>query len=104
MLDWVAPFAEELKWSYQSAWDIDTLDHILLYGIANKFTDQTVSADQFRDRRQTLSLSADKLIKEYLLMKEVGVPTHYYGNSRVSQDDEDNSQGAPVCSSEGCTL
>lgn len=108
ILDWVAPFAEELQWDYQSAWDIDTLDHILHYGIWNKFTDQTVSCDMYRDRRQTLELSADKLIQEYLLMKEVGVPTHYYGNSRVADEDEESgsnmNNSGPACGSEGCSL
>lgn len=106
VIDWVAPYAEELRWDYQSAWDIDTLDMIKVYGIANKFTDQTVSADMYRDRRHKLELSADKLIQEYLLMKEVGMPTHYYNNSRVSQDDEqeDMVNGGPACGAEGCSL
>lgn len=107
IIDWVAPFAEELRWNYQSAYNIDTLDMILVYGIANKFTDQTISADFHRDRRSTLELSSDKLITEYLLMKEVGVPTHYYGNSLVSSEDDEESglmNTGAACGSEGCTL
>jgi ribonucleoside-diphosphate reductase alpha chain len=106
ILDWVAPDAEELRWSYQSAWDIDTLDQIKMYGIWNKFTDQTVSCDTFRDRRQSLALSSDKLIQEYLLKKEVGMPTSYYGNSRVADDEEAEglTNGGPMCGAEGCSL
>ncbi len=103
VLDWTAPFAEELKWDYQSAFDIAPVDHILHYGVWNKFTDHTVSCDQYRDRRHSLELSSDALITEYLLMKEVGQPTHYYGNSRTAEEDE-GSSGAAVCGSEGCTL
>lgn len=107
VIDWVAPFAEELKWSYQSAWDIDPLDLIPCYGILNKFTDQTVSCDLYRDRRQSLELSADKLIQEYLLMKEVGMPTHYYSNSRVAEENDQSTDlvnEGPSCSAEGCSL
>ena len=108
ILDWVAPFAEELKWDYQLAFDIDTVDLIKVYGVLNKFTDQTVSCDQYRDRRQTLELSADKLICEYLMTKEVGVPTSYYNNSLTAEEDNGENKGlsnsGPVCGSEGCTL
>lgn len=106
VIDWVAPLAEELKWDYQSAWDIDELDLVKFYGVVNKFTDHTVSADMYSDRRQKLELSADKLIQIYLLMKEVGMPTHYYSNSRVAQDDEEENMvnGGPECGSGGCSI
>lgn len=104
VIDWVAPYAEELQWDYQSAFEIDTEDHIIHYGLWNKFTDQTVSADQFRNRRHTLELSSDKLIREYLLMKEVGVPTHYYGNSLIAEENEKSFNNNIGCESGGCTL
>ncbi len=103
VLDWVAPDAEALRWDYQNAFDVSRKDMILVYGIANKFTDHTVSCDRYNDCRGKTSLSAKEEIEEYLLMKEVGVPSHYYTNPKFN-DEEDNGSGAPVCGSEGCTL
>ena len=103
VLDWVAPDAEALRWDYQNAFDVSRKDMILVYGIANKFTDHTVSCDRYNDCRGKTSLSAKEEIEEYLLMKEVGGPSHYYTNPKFN-DEEDNGSGAPVCGSEGCTL
>jgi ribonucleoside-diphosphate reductase alpha chain len=104
VLDWVAPFAEELRWDYQNAFDISRKDMILLYAMANKFTDHTVSCDRYDDCRGKEFISANEEIEEYLFMKEVGVPSHYYTNHKFNDDEEDAGSGAPVCSSEGCTL
>ncbi len=104
VLDWVAPEAERLRWDYQNAFDVSRKDMILAYGIFNKFTDHTVSCDRYHDARGKNSISAHEEIEEYLLMKEVGVPSHYYTNQKFNDDEDNSGSGAPVCSSEGCTL
>jgi ribonucleoside-diphosphate reductase alpha chain len=66
---------------YQSAWTIDSLDMIKCYAVVQKFTDQAISADLWKDRSKDINLSKATLIKEYLTMIKYGMKTRYYQNS-----------------------
>jgi len=89
-LDWVAPDNDILADAYQLAWEISPVDQAKFYAVIQKFTDQAISADFYRDRTKkiivegkevTAPLTDDELIEEYRACVKYGVKTQYYNNS-----------------------
>ena len=105
-IDWVAVDSDIIGEQYQIAWEIPTLDLIKVYGIFQKFADQAISADLYKDRSKDINLSAKDIITEYLYMVKYGMKSRYYQNSRVSSQDGKTSETkqASACGSGGCTL
>lgn len=81
VVDWCAVDGDILGDKYQSAWTIDSIDMIKCYAVVQKFTDQAISADLWKDRSKDINLSKSTLIKEYLTMIKYGMKTRYYQNS-----------------------
>jgi ribonucleoside-diphosphate reductase alpha chain len=80
-LDWVAPDNDILADMYQLAWEISTIDQIKFYAVMQKWCDQSISADFYRDRVKYPEISEDDLIEEYLAIVKYGVKSQYYANS-----------------------
>lgn len=79
-------FFEAPEWSrlsdqYQRAWDISKFDMAKAYGIIQKFTGQSISADFYHDYSKEKKVSAIDMIKLYLFADSIGVKTFYYMNS-----------------------
>lgn len=95
---WAAPSSDSNDYVYQSAWDLTEIEAFKFYGVVQKFTDQTISADVWRDLTDGAKVSASDLMKQYFEMVRVGVKTRYYFNSRVSKqtDLSSNESIAPI--------
>tara|TARA_B100001105_G_scaffold254421_1_gene250242 strand:+ start:51 stop:2348 length:2298 start_codon:yes stop_codon:yes gene_type:complete len=91
-----APEFEKLKDSYETAWDIDTQDLYKIYGIVQKFTCMSISADSYLDfsKLQDGRVPMKKMMQDMLFSQKIGMKTHYYLNSRTEdkhiQEGEDS--------------
>lgn len=90
-LDWVAPDNDILENQYQLAWEVPIYYQAAYYGVFQKFADQSISADFYRDRTKTVindqgqtviaPLSDIELFDEYYYCNLFGVKSSYYNNS-----------------------
>lgn len=108
VVDWCAMDGDILGQYYQSAWTIDTVDMIKCYAVVQKFTDQAISADLWKDRSININLSSKTMINEYLTMIKYGMKTRYYQNSLTgsqsgSATTEIQTPVAPVVKERGCS-
>lgn len=110
VVDWCAVDGDILGDKYQSAWTIDSLDMIKCYAVVQKFTDQAISADLWKDRSKDINLSKATLIKEYLTMIKYGMKTRYYQNSLTGSQSgtaapttEVQTPVTPVIKERGCS-
>lgn len=90
VVDWCPPESDTLADNYQTAYTIETSDMIKVYGIIQKFTDQGISADLYKDRTKIISLSTTELLNNYLDMVRYGMKSRYYQNSLVSKQENNN--------------
>lgn len=119
-IDWCAPDNDILEDQYQIAYDIAPIDMIKVYGVIGKWTDQTISADTYDNRKVKPKLGKRELILEFIARYKYGVKSSYYNNSYLEapdqltdldegeegedlQDEVREGAGA-VCTSGGCTL
>ena len=105
-IDWCAPDNDIYGDQYQVAWEISTEDMVKVYAIIQKFTDQSISADFYRDRSVKTELTTTELIKDFLDMVTYGVKSKYYQNSftldAVGLEDHLVNEKAECVG--GCTL
>jgi ribonucleoside-diphosphate reductase alpha chain len=102
-VEWCATDSDLLEKQYQRAWDISEIDLIKYYSVIQKFTDQSISADLYRDRTKKISISSKEMIMIYLTMVKYGMKTKYYTNSLTSSDDR-SSESEVGCASGVCVL
>lgn len=102
-IDWAATDGDLYANSYELAWNISEEHLIMQYGIYQKFADQAISADMYKDRRgDNLMYSEKRLVTEYALMVKYGMKTRYYQNNLTSQLAEDSS--SPECNGGACKM
>jgi ribonucleoside-diphosphate reductase alpha subunit len=79
----IAPDMEELKGSYEIAWDIPTKDMTEMYAIFQKFTGQGISADYYRKFKsgEPKKISAKELMLDWFYRIKCGLKTKYYSNT-----------------------
>lgn len=87
-LDWVAPDNDILEEQYQLAWDISPIDMLKAYAVKQKFTDQTISADTYRNRVKNPTVTSGELLEEHRTMIKFGVKTRYYANSYTVESNK----------------
>lgn len=122
VLDWCAPDNDLIEDQYQLAWEVPFKKMVHVYAVIQKFTDQGISADFYKDRSQSLELNTEELITDYLEKVKYGVKSKYYQNSytpvanklnEISEDTgislealdiESQTQNTRGCSGETCTL
>lgn len=88
-LRWAAYQEEGIK--YQSAWDVELEDIVIVNGIWQKFTDQAISADLHLPLGKGETVTSTRLINLYLLMHYVGQKTRYYFNTRTATDNSEEA-------------
>lgn len=93
---WVAPDATKLASKYQSAYDIATRDMIKVYAIAQKWTDQGISADLYQNILGDDKVSATDLVQQYLDMVKYGLKSRYYVNSNTSKAIDLNKEESAI--------
>lgn len=102
-----APEVEKFGENYQNAYDVDVMDMLVVYGLIQKFTGQSISADLYQDVRNGKKISIKNWHKALVLSAMLGIKTWYYLNSlTVSSDEEqqevDEVYEEPAC--ESCSL
>jgi ribonucleoside-diphosphate reductase alpha chain len=86
-VDWVATDSDLLVDKYEIGYDIPSERMIECYAILQKFTDQSISADTYRDRSTDVMLSDRQILTDYLLMMRYGVKSKYYSNTLTNTRD-----------------
>lgn len=126
LLDWCAPDNDILEDQYQLAWEISVMGQIEYTGVAQKWCDQAISFDEYRDRTEMIDspdgpvvkpVAHTDLIKEEIALGKYGIKSEYYGNSYTSESakmtvfkvptKEESAPiiiSAPGCDSGVCTL
>ena len=119
---WVAPEADTLKEWYTIAWNMTRKDFTNLYAVIQKWTDMSISADDYQTFKGDEKISSSALIEETNYMAFMGRKSLYYTNSetsdkealatvmtrKVRRDVADEDDGldvsGPVCTSGGCSV
>lgn len=83
---WTAPDSDTLLDQYELAWDIPIKDQIEVYGVVQKWTDMTISADLFQRLLSDSKVSSDDMLQHVFTMYRVGMKTQYYTNTKVSKE------------------
>lgn len=108
-IDFVVMESDLYAQNYQIAWDLTAEDMAKVYGVIQKFTDQSISADFYKDRTGNKPLKSSELLLELFYMYKYGVKTRYYTNSKTTKGltldsiemEDDVGQG---CAGGFCTL
>lgn len=80
-----APEYEDLKNSYEFAWDVPTKDLIDMYAIFQKFMGQGISADLYTDfsKYEDEKVPMSKLLTDIFYSTKMGLKSWYYQNSKA---------------------
>lgn len=70
---------------YQPAWKIPTKDMIEDYAIMQKWTDQSISADEYREIQGSEKITTDEMLSNYFLRCRLGNKTRYYLNTKTAK-------------------
>lgn len=70
---------------YQPAWLVPTKDMIEDYAIMQKWTDQAISADEYREIKGSEKISTDEMLGNYFLRLKLGTKTRYYLNTKTAK-------------------
>ena len=100
----IAPDLENLRGSYELAWDVTNKDIVDVYSIVQKFTGQAISADFYikYGKGGEREISAKDLLTQFLYMTKMGMKSRYYVNSSTGVDLAIMEEEEPVCDS--CSL
>lgn len=88
-------------YDYELAWDLPHKVVLNMYGIIQKFTDQTTSADTYLDfsKYEGKKQSKKEMHSNYLYGNMIGVKTLYYSNSKTGRGEiEEKENGCESCS------
>ncbi|AUR87451.1 hypothetical protein NVP1101O_040 [Vibrio phage 1.101.O._10N.261.45.C6] len=93
LVPFTAPDYENLKDTYEAAWDVEPQDMYKIYGIVQKFTCMAISADSYLDfSKQDGKVSVSQMMKDMIFSQKVGMKTHYYLNSRTENKHIQSSE------------
>lgn len=81
MLRWAAPYGDDPAYLYQSMWDLTLPEQNSLYAVAQKFCDQSASADWYLDFTNRLTVGSTEIMEAELDRVRKGVKTRYYINT-----------------------
>ena len=104
-IEWVAKDNDKFGEHYELAYTIDPKRMIDTYAVWQKFTDQSISADEYIDRSVNPWLSQVEMVDRKLYANHFGIKSKYYTNSLTSNQDYDKADdGSAACGSGGCTV
>lgn len=89
VIEWCAPDGDILSEQYDIAWDVPTLALNKIYAVAQKFTDQSISADAYADRIKKPELSTKEMLNIFFNQIKYGQKTQYYQNALTKDKEED---------------
>lgn len=73
-------------YQYQYAWDIPTKSMFNVYGVVQKFTDQAISADEYRKIGPGERIGTLEMLENLTYAFSVGMKTRYYLNSHTAKE------------------
>lgn len=108
-VEWTAPGGDVYGAGYQMAWELTVVEQAKIYAIFQKWTDQSISADFYRDRSENFEIKHSDLMDEFSAFIYYGLKSRYYSNSLTGSSDEDDNVGfvgnsGGSCASGACTL
>lgn len=98
---YIVPEYERYEKWYTKAWEIESEDMLKIYGIAQKWTDQGISADLWKIVQGADKLSSTELLKDFFASVKYGIKSRYYINSKTAKDIDLNMAEADC---EGCEI
>lgn len=102
-VSFVVPDSEKLGAHYEIAWSIPTRNMIQNYGIVQKWTDQGISADDWKVVQGNDKLSTTEMLQDFFDRVKYGLKGRYYINSKTAKGvDLNSSEDDFYC--EGCKL
>lgn len=112
-INWAARDHDLLQ--YQYAWDISTKDMFSVYGVVQKFTDQAISADEYRKIGPGERIGTSEMLQNLIWAITVGMKTRYYLNSHTAKEvkllsgamvtvTQENVNDGSNCVGGGCSL
>jgi ribonucleoside-diphosphate reductase alpha chain len=103
-VEWAAPGGDVYGAGYQMAWELTILEQVKIYAIFQKWADQSISADVYRDRSgDNLEIKHSELLDEFAAFVHYGVKSRYYSNS-LTGDSSESQATVDGCASGACTL
>jgi ribonucleoside-diphosphate reductase alpha chain len=82
---WAAPDSDRLAEHYELAWKTPTKDLIDIYGIAQGFGDQAISADLYKHIHGAEKVTTDEMLENFFHMIRVGMKSQYYMNVKSAK-------------------
>lgn len=106
VVKWTAPDGDRLKGKYDIVWDVPTKDLIEVYAILQKFTDQTISADLFKDLIGDEVMGTKEMLDTFFLMTKLGLKSRYYQHTRTTKGGHlvVETESALKCTSGACVI
>lgn len=86
ILRWAAPYGDNPEYEYQSMWDTELTEQNSIYAVAQKFDDQSISADWYINFTNKTTISSTELLEAELDRVKKGVKTRYYMNTLMPAD------------------
>jgi len=109
-VEWTAPGGDVYGAGYQMAWELSVVEQAKFYAIFQKWADQSISADFYRDRSKNFEIKHSELLDEFAAFVFYGLKSRYYSNSLTGSSTDDENQGSIVgnsgdsCAGGSCTL
>lgn len=88
---------------YTTAWEIDNIEYFKMLGIIQKFTDQSISTNQYLDYTKYPGgkVPLNVLVGEFAFAYKVGLKTMYYQNFKTAEDEKEPEDD---CNGGGCKI
>lgn len=83
-IKWAILDGDDPSMDYEIAWDVSAYDMIDYYAIWQKWTDQAISADEYRRLVKDEVVDEEEIVGRYLHMVKRGMKTRYYFNTQTS--------------------
>jgi ribonucleoside-diphosphate reductase alpha chain len=100
----IVPEFQRFSNQYTTAWDIDNIEYFKMLGIVQKFTDQSISTNQYLDytKYPDGKVPFTRLMEEFGFAWKIGLKTMYYQVFKTA--DEDEAEVAEDCDGGACKI
>lgn len=85
VLTYSVPDSEKLEKYYELAYNMPTVNMKMVYGILQKYTDQAISADDWKSVKGDAKISSVELLQDFFDSLKYGNKTRYYINFETSK-------------------
>ena len=103
-LEWVAMDGDILGDQYHRAFDMSIVDSLKSYAVIQKFTDQGMSNDTYKDRIKEPELNTEDFMEELRVIVKYGVKGEYYMNSLTPKPKKVDTMESAMSKSDNSIL